>query len=43
YLDGPVKRVGSTFTPIGFNPILERAILPDKEKIYNVAKELLMY
>ena len=43
YLDGPVKRVGSTFTPIGFNPILERAILPDKEKIYNIAKELLMY
>ena len=23
YLDGPVQRVGSTFTPVGFNPILE--------------------
>ena len=28
YLDAPVQRVGSTFTPVGFNPILERAILP---------------
>jgi 2-oxoisovalerate dehydrogenase E1 component len=27
YLDGPVKRVGSTFTPVGFNRILEAAIL----------------
>ena len=25
YLDAPVQRVGSTFTPVGFNPILERA------------------
>jgi len=24
YLDGPVKRVGSTFTPVGFNRILEK-------------------
>lgn len=24
YLDGPVQRVGSTFTPVGFNPILEK-------------------
>jgi 2-oxoisovalerate dehydrogenase E1 component len=43
FLDGPVKRVGSAFTPVGFNPILERAILPDKERIYNIAKELLSY
>ena len=28
YLDGPVQRVGSTFTPVGFNPILEKEILP---------------
>ncbi len=26
HLDGPVKRVGSTFTPVGFNRILEAAI-----------------
>ncbi len=43
YLDGPVKRVGSTFTPVGFNRILEKAILPDEEKIYRVAVELLEY
>lgn len=43
YLDGPVKRVGSTFTPVGFNRILERAILPDMDRIYKAAKELLEY
>ena len=41
YLDAPVQRVGSTFTPVGFNPILERAILPDANKIYEVARKLL--
>jgi 2-oxoisovalerate dehydrogenase E1 component len=43
YLDAPVKRVGSTFTPVGFNRILERAILPDTERIYLAVKELLNY
>lgn len=43
YLDGPIKRVGSTFTPVGFNRILERAILPNTEKIYNAAVELIKY
>jgi 2-oxoisovalerate dehydrogenase E1 component len=43
FLDAPVKRVGSTFTPVGFNRILERAILPNNEKIYAAAKELLEY
>lgn len=43
YLDGPVMRVGSTFTPVGFNRILERAILPDAEKILNKARELMNY
>jgi 2-oxoisovalerate dehydrogenase E1 component len=42
-LDAPIKRVGSPFTPVGFNPILERAILPNKERIYAAAKELLEY
>jgi 2-oxoisovalerate dehydrogenase E1 component len=41
WLDAPVKRVGSAFTPVGFNPILEKAILPNAEKIYAAAKELL--
>jgi 2-oxoisovalerate dehydrogenase E1 component len=43
FLDGPVKRVGSTFTPVGFNRILEAAILPDLRRIEEAAKELLNY
>ncbi len=43
YLDGPVGRVGSTFTPVGFNRILEAAILPNKERIENAVTELLKY
>lgn len=43
YLDGPVERVGSTFTPVGFNPILEKAILPNEAKIMEAAKKLLNY
>ncbi len=42
-LDAPVKRVGSTFTPVGFNRILEKAILPSDEKIYQAVKEMLSY
>lgn len=43
YLDAPVRRVGSTNTPVGFNRILERAILPDTEKIYKGMLDLLKY
>lgn len=43
YLDAPIQRVGSTFTPVGFNPVLEQAILPNEEKIFKAAKELLEY
>jgi len=43
HLDGPIRRVGSTFTPVGFNRILEKAILPDTEKIFKVMKELFDY
>ena len=43
YLDAPVKRVGSTFTPVGFNRILERATLPDMNKILVAARDLLKY
>ena len=43
YLDGPVKRVGSTFTPVGFNRILEKAILPNTDKILEAARDLLAY
>ncbi len=41
YLDAPVKRVGSTFTPVGFHKNLEKAILPNKDKIREAAMELL--
>lgn len=43
YLDAPVKRVGSTFTPVGFNRILERAVLPDMNRILVAARDLLKY
>jgi 2-oxoisovalerate dehydrogenase E1 component len=43
YLDGPVRRLGSAFTPVGFNRILEKAILPDTDKIIQTTKELLDY
>ncbi|MBA7583809.1 2-oxoisovalerate dehydrogenase subunit beta [subsurface metagenome] len=43
YLDGPIHRVGSTFTPVGFNRILEKAVLPNTGKILKATKELLDY
>src|SRR5574344_340993 len=43
YLDAPIQRVGSLFTPVGFHPNLERAILPDVNRIYEAAKQLLAY
>jgi 2-oxoisovalerate dehydrogenase E1 component len=43
WLDAPIGRVGSTFTPVGFNRILERAILPNAEKILAAARETLKF
>ena len=43
YLDAPIRRVGSTFTPVGFNRILEAAVLPDNKRIYDAAISLLNY
>lgn len=43
YLDAPVKRVGSPYIPVGFNRILERATLPDTQKIYEEMISLLRY
>lgn len=43
YLDAPVKRVGSTNTPVGFNRILERAILPNISRIEKAALEILEF
>ena len=43
WLDAPVERVGSTFTPVGFNRILERAILPNTEKVLAAARNVLAF
>ena len=43
YLDGPVMRVGATNTPVGFNRILEAAILPNEQKIFDAALSLIKY
>jgi 2-oxoisovalerate dehydrogenase E1 component len=42
-LDAPVRRVGSTFTPVGFNRILEKAVLPNTDKIEVAARSILNY
>ncbi len=43
YLDAPVERVGSPFTPVGFNRILERAILPSTGTVLAAARKVLAY
>jgi 2-oxoisovalerate dehydrogenase E1 component len=43
FLDGPPVRVGATFTPVGFNRILEKAILPDTGKILEAISRLTEY
>ncbi len=43
YLDAPIRRIGSEFTPVGFNRILEAAILPSENKIYEAALLLIKY
>jgi 2-oxoisovalerate dehydrogenase E1 component len=43
YLDAPIGRIGSTFTPVGFNRILERAVLPSTEKVLAAATKVLEY
>jgi 2-oxoisovalerate dehydrogenase E1 component len=43
WLDAPVERVGSAFTPVGFNRILERAILPSTQSVLEAARRVLSY
>ncbi|HTL97186.1 MAG TPA: transketolase C-terminal domain-containing protein, partial [Holophagaceae bacterium] len=43
WLDAPVERVGSEFTPVGFNRILERATLPNADKVLVAAKRVLAF
>jgi 2-oxoisovalerate dehydrogenase E1 component len=42
-LDAPVLRIGSTYTPVGFNRILERAVLPNVERIIAGIERVLKY
>jgi 2-oxoisovalerate dehydrogenase E1 component len=43
WLDAPVERVGSEFTPVGFNRALEAAILPSTEKVLTAARKVLAF
>lgn len=43
YLDGPVMRVGSEYSPVPFSKILEREVLPQVEDIYEKALTLARY
>lgn len=43
WLDAPVSRVGSTFTPVGFNRILERAVLPSTDKVLEAMRQVLAF
>jgi 2-oxoisovalerate dehydrogenase E1 component len=38
-----VERVGSEFTPVGFNRILERATLPNVDKVLAGARKVLTF
>jgi 2-oxoisovalerate dehydrogenase E1 component len=42
-LDGPIMRVGSKYCPVPFSKILERAMLPQVEDVYQKALELARY
>ncbi len=33
YLDAPVERVGSKFTPLPFAPVMEQFVVPHKEDV----------
>lgn len=43
HLDAPVIRCGAENLPVGFNPILEKAILPSTEKIISAINKLIKY
>ncbi len=43
FLDGPVKRIAAKDSFIPYSPILENAVLPNREVIYKGIKELLKY
>lgn len=40
YLDGPITRIGSVRTPVGFSEVLEDATIPTKERIHDSLLQL---
>ncbi len=40
-LEGPVRRVATLDTPIPFSPVLEKAAIPNPDKIVSAVKEML--
>jgi 2-oxoisovalerate dehydrogenase E1 component len=43
FLDGPVKRIAAKDCHIPYSPILENAVLPNREQIYKSIKDLIKY
>jgi len=43
YLDAPVRRVGALDTFVGYNPVLEEAILPQVDDLATAMRELARY
>ena len=41
YLDAPVLRLGAPFSPVPFSPVLERAYVPDSDRIAAGCRDLL--
>jgi pyruvate dehydrogenase E1 component beta subunit len=41
YLDAPVLRIGAPFSPVPFSPVLERAYIPDSNRIVAGVRRLL--
>jgi acetoin:2,6-dichlorophenolindophenol oxidoreductase subunit beta len=41
YLDAPVLRLGAPFSPVPFSPVLERAYIPDSNRISDWIRRLL--
>jgi acetoin:2,6-dichlorophenolindophenol oxidoreductase subunit beta len=41
YLDAPVLRLGAPFSPVPFSPVLERAYIPDGDRIAACVRRLL--
>ena len=43
YLDAPVRRIGALDTFVGYNPVLEDAILPKVDDVLAALRELERY